>query len=376
MKKIIFLGIGDVGDAVINTAILKAVRQHLPQASIHILLGSWNAGLLKGHSCVDKIYCYDYPWGNVHCGLKKNWLHKASFLFFSPLLSVLRKERFDAAICFSFSKFDWLLMFFLRAKMKIGRAQRGNNFFFTHITPDTNERTITRIEANLLLLEPLGIRADYCLPQLELDKEDRLELRTFFGCRFTEAKKIITICPGAGGSLNKRWLPEYFAEVTNTLASQSNHLVVLSGSPEEKTLIDTVKKYIKNEVMINYGKLSLRGFAALIEKSSLVVCNNSAPMHIAAALGRPAVVLNGGFNDQAEALKWGYKVNNIVILTADVGRRPSNYWHRPCENHECMRQIKPDLVLKEAQKLLDSSRAAELTEEVNSKVILTDTHCG
>lgn len=374
VKNILFFGIGDVGDAVMKTAVFKALRQHLPEASIHVLLGSWNAELLKGNPYVDKIYCYDYPWGNLYYGLDKNWLHKIYFLFSSSLLGELRKQPFDAAICFSLLKMDRLLMFFLRAKEKIGYTELWNDCFLTHPV-SVNGSIITVIESSLLLLDPIGIHAEYCLPELQLNEQDMNELKVFLGNKFDEQHNIIVICPGAGGPANKRWLPEYFSEIADRLAEERGNTVVLSGSSREKALIDEVKKYLRNKVIINYEKLSLRGFAALIARSNIVICNNAAPMHLAAAFGRPAVVLNGGFNDQIEALKWGYKVNNIVILTADVGRRPADYRHPVCERHICMREIKPDFVLEEARKLLCSSDKAVLIERVNSKIISTTMRC-
>lgn len=373
MKNILFIGIGDIGDVVMKTAILRATRQHLPEASIHVLAGSWNTELLKGQDFVDKIYCYDYPWGNLYYGLKKNWFNKVNKLFFlarSPLLYELRKQVFDAAISFSLSKMDYLLLFFLRSKMKIGCAGRWNDFFLTHPIPAITEPIITRIESDLLFLRALGIYVDYYLPRLQLNAQDRAELEIFLGNKVDIHYKIITICPGVGGPANKQWLPGYFAKVADILAGQNGNLVVLSGSPDEKTLIYGIQKQIKNKVLINCGDLSLRGFAALIEKSNLVICNNSAPMHMAAAFGRPAVVLNGGFNDQTEALKWGYKVNNIVILTADVGKRPADYRHPVCERHTCMSEIKPDFVLMEAQRLLNSPEEAKLIDHVDSKVFM------
>lgn len=378
MKDIIFIGIGDIGDVVMKTTILRTVRQYLPKASLHILLGSWNSELLRGHNCVDKIYCYDYPWGNLYYGLNKDWFNKVNKLFFlvrSPLLYELRKLVFDAVISFSPSKMNHLLMFFLRSKIKIGYASRWSNFFLTHQIPIAAESIITEIESALSLLAPLGIHTDYCLPELQLNEQDRIELGRFLGNKFDGQHKIITICPGAGGPVNKQWLPEYFAEVANTLADKKENLVILSGSSSERTLICYIQKQIRNKVLTNCGDLSLRGFATLIERSNLVICNNSAPMHMAAALGRPAVVLNGGFNDQREALKWGYKVNNIVILTADVGKRPSDYWHPVCERHICMREIKPEFVLQEAYRLLHCPHKAELINHVNSKVFV-GARCG
>lgn len=374
MKNILFFGIGDVGDAVMKTAVFKALRQHLPQASIHVILGSWNAELLKGHPYVDKIYCYNYPWGNLYYGLDKNWLHKIYFLFSSSLLRELRKQPFDAAICFSLLKMDRILMALLRSKIKIGYAGLWNDCFLTHPV-STGGRIITVIESSLSLLEPIGIHAEYCLPELQLNEQDMYELTIFLGNKLDEQHNIIVICPGAGGPANKRWLPEYFAQVSDRLAQEKENMIVLSGSSREKPLIDEVRKYLRNKVIINYGKLSLRGFAALIARSNLVICNNAAPMHFAAAFDRPAVVLNGGFNDQREALKWGYKVNNIVMLTADIGPRPADYRHPVCRKHICMREIKPDFVLNESRKLLSSSDKAVLIERVNSKIISTALRC-
>ncbi len=376
MKNILFFGIGDVGDAVMKTAVFKAIRQGLPEASIHVLLGSWNVELLKRHPYVDKIYSYNYPWGNLYYGLDKSWLHKIYFLSSSPLLGKLRKQPFDAAICFSLLKMDRLLMSFLRSKIKIGYTGLWNNCFLTHPVSIMNEPVITMIESCISLLGPLGIQAGYCLPELQLEDQDTDELARFFDNKLDEYRSIITICPGAGGPVNKQWLPEYFAEITDRLAEDKGNTAVISGSAREKVLIDEVIKHLRNKVMINDGRLSLRGFAALIARSNLVICNNAAPMHLAAAFGRPAIVLNGGFNDQREALKWGYKLNNIVMITSDVGPRPPDYRHRVCERHICMREIKPDFVLEEARRLLSSTDKVKLTEHVNSRVVSTNIRCG
>ncbi len=106
---------------------------------------------------------------------------------------------------------------------------------------------------------------------------------------------LAAIVPGARWE-TKVWLPERFAETIDRLQADGGVRCVLVGGPEEAGLCKQIAELCQSRVGNLAGRTTLQQMAAVLERADVVLCHDSAPMHIATALGRPLVCLIGPTN--------------------------------------------------------------------------------
>ncbi|MBI2864636.1 MAG: glycosyltransferase family 9 protein [Chloroflexi bacterium] len=177
-------------------------------------------------------------------------------------------------------------------------------------------------------------------------------LRETLGGR--EASPLIAFHIGAGYP-SKRWGEEKYAALADALATTWGARVVVVGSPDDVALVDRMQALCQTELVIAAGKLSIRQMAALLSYCRLFVGNDSAPAHIAAALGLPAVAIFSGEN---EAHVWRPYANNCQV----VQRRPDCYpcGRRICDrDHKCMADITVAEVLAAVERILGETRSSQ-----------------
>jgi ADP-heptose:LPS heptosyltransferase len=156
-------------------------------------------------------------------------------------------------------------------------------------------------------------------------------------------------CIHAGARMpSRRWHHERFAEVADRLAQQGLH-IVLTGSNEERELVDSVEHDMQMPALNLAGKTDLGAFAALVSKAALVVCNDTGASHIAAATGTPSVVICCG----ADPLRWApLDRERHRVLSHAIFCRPC--MHPTCPiGHPCALNISVDMVMEQASELLE-----------------------
>lgn len=147
-------------------------------------------------------------------------------------------------------------------------------------------------------------------------------------------------CVHVGAQLpSRRWLPERFAAVADRLAAQGLR-VVLTGTPGERALVQTVQRSMRHAALDLSGRTTLWTLGALLQRAALLVCNDTGVQHVAAALGTPSVAVSSG----AEVARWApLDAQRHRVLWADVPCRPCS--HRNCPTaHECASAVQADEV--------------------------------
>ncbi|TLN23343.1 glycosyltransferase family 9 protein [bacterium] len=166
-----------------------------------------------------------------------------------------------------------------------------------------------------------------------------------------EGEKLAGIAPGSVWA-TKRWTPEGFAEVGEKL-SKSGFRVLLVGGPEDRALCEEIASKIGGNSLSIAGKSSLKALSALMERLSLFIVNDSAPLHVAMAKKVPTVAIFG-----ATVRELGFYPLNENSRVVEVGLDC-----RPCGLHggnscprghfRCMKDITPRMVLDACGELLE-----------------------
>lgn len=167
------------------------------------------------------------------------------------------------------------------------------------------------------------------------------------------AAPIVALAPG-GRWATKRWPAERFAEVGDALAGEGAR-IVLAGGPGDAAEIRAVAAAMQAPVLADTLDLDVPGLCAVIERSSVLVSCDSAPSHLAQAVGTPVVTVFG----PTSARRWGPLPGAGVAVSLPLGCAPcSNFGKRPCHlgHHACMRDLGPEAVIAAARAALRGGR--------------------
>lgn len=327
-----------LGDAVMTTPALAAVREGFPDARIVLLARPPVAELFRHHPDVDEVMLYERP-GRHEGGLGR-----------LRLAGELRRRRFDGALLLQ-NAFDAALIAFLgRIPERAGYPTDGRRILLTlpvPLTPAILERH--EVEYYLCLVDGLGIpRPVPVALKLAVTEEEREAMgKRLASLGIERDAPIVTINPGATYGSAKRWYPDRFAAVADTLSAEWSARVVVVGSTAESPLAGEIEAATRNPPVNLAGKTTVRELMALLSLSSFLVTNDSGPMHIGAALGVPLVAIFGP-TDWRRTSPWSplAKVVRVEIDCSPCRRRVCD------RGHECMLGVTPGMVVDAAKALL------------------------
>ena len=320
-----------MGDIVHAMPTCEAIRRAYPKARLTWLVKREWAGLVERIEGVDRVWPVD--------STLTGWLSQ---------VSLLRAEHFDLVIdlqgLLRSAAIGWLSGSPLRVGFTNGRE--GSPWFYSKLVP-VPSLEMHAVDRYLLVAKAVGAVAfgtpEFCfrIPQSDHDEVDRLLSRS-------------GVAPGTSWvAMNvsarwptKRWPAESFAEVADRLQQEGYGLVVLIGGPGDRVEVAAVKGQMKTPAIDLTGATTVGLLPALLSKASLLITNDSGPMHIAAAVGAPIVALFG----PTSALLTGPYGAGHSVLTGNVSCRPC--FSRTCRNAlplECLRTVSPEQVLAAAR---------------------------
>jgi heptosyltransferase-2 len=328
IERILILRTDGIGDVLNCTPAISALRYAYRDAHISAVVRPPGAEILFLNPHIDEILVYD-----VH-GLHKSPIARLRFL------RHLWAGCYDMAVVLHNSSLCNLMAYLSRARYRIGRKSERKRFSFT-LTHGVSSRdpkgTKHEIDRNMDIVRLIGACEDGAGELvLRLSEEERAWARDFLCRQGVGARHasplLVGIHPG-GSSFDKLWPAENFAHVATRLMQELEARIILFSGPGEDDLVRSIRGAIREErklklatpVIFTAG-LRLRQLAALIEKCSLFICNDSGPMHIAAALKIPTVAVFG----PTDHVRWKPRSENAVIV-----RRDMDCW--PCSAHKCKR---------------------------------------
>jgi len=332
-----------LGDAVMTTPAVSALRRAYPRARIVLLAKPMVAELFRYHPDVDEVMVYERP------GRHDGAIGKVR------MAAELRRRRFDAALLLQ-NAFDAALLSFLaRIPERAGYATDGRWILLTHpvrVAPDILARH--EVEYYLHLLERLGIpRPESPSLRVAVTEDERAAMASLLERRgINRGKPVLAINPGATYGSAKRWYPDRFAAVADALSEEWGAGVVVLGSAAEAPLAGEIEAEMRRPPVNLAGRTTVREMMALLSLSSFLVSNDSGPMHIGAALGVPLVAIFGP-TDWRRTSPWASRSR---IVRGNVDCSPCML--RECNRgHECMLGVTAEMVIDAARGLLPEGLA-------------------
>ena len=330
-RHILLIKPSSLGDIVHAMPTCAAIRRAYPKARLTWLVKREWAGLVERIDGVDRVW----PVESTLTG----WLSQV------PLL---RTEGFDLVVdlqgLFRSAAIGW----FSKSPLLVGFAngREGSPWFYSRRV-QVPQSEMHAVDRYLLVAEAVGARESgtpefrFRIPNSDHDEIDRL-------------LSLSGVAPGTSWvAMNvsarwptKRWPAASFAEIADRLQQERFGAVVMIGGPEERADVAAVSAMMKTSVVDLAGATTVGLLPALLSKASLLVTNDSGPMHIAAAAGTPVVAL---FGPTSAALTGPYGVGHRT-LTGNVPCSPC--FSRTCHNTlllECLRTVSPEQVLAAAR---------------------------
>jgi len=341
--KILVIRLGSLGDVVLATPVVAALKQSHPEADVDFLVKKEYHELLIGNPHMRKVIPFD---GNRQKGLNG--------LF--GIAGELRKEGYTHVIDLHGNLRSRVISALIRGSKTLRYEKQAikRRLLLLGLKIQTKHT----VDAYLSALAPLSEGAELkpapataIYLSLEEEKAAALFLEKY---GISEGSAIIGLNPGARWQ-TKRWLEEGFIDVGKRVVRDLGAKVLVFGGPDEVGLSERISKGIGRGAVSVAGKIGLRESAALIRKCRVFVSNDSGPMHMSVAVGTPVVAIFG-----PTVREFGFSPLGKSVVVEKVLKC------RPCSLHgsnrcpkglfECMKGIGSEEVF-EAVKNISINRA-------------------
>lgn len=304
IKKIIIFRTDRIGEVLLSTVCIDALKRHFPQSHITFVTSDYAKDIVSGRDDIEEVFIFDTLTGGN------------SFLRLIKLIFYLRKRRFDLAVVLNPHKMLHLGCFLSGIKYRLGYDRKWS-FCLTHKTDDKkHECKMHEIEYNLDLLKFIGAKEKVIGPHLaiskrNLDYTDKLVRQ--WG--LDGDKPIVAIHPGSSDSA-KRWTPENFSFLIKKLKDNFDCNIVLLGGEEDKELISGILSANEQAGLDLSNVFTIKQLAAFLKRIKLFIGNDAGPMHIAASVGTPVIALFGKASNSIRWRPWGE--NHTALCKDDI----------------------------------------------------------
>ncbi len=324
-----------LGDVVLTTPLFRGLRRLHPEAHLAALVTPQAAPLLEEDPHLDALLTYDKNGGES----------------FGEALRKIRRGRFDLLVAAHRSHRTALLALFSGVPRRVGFREAGFPWAYTrrvHRPAEAHE-----VDRNLALLGGLGkgpAPGDRELHVGYTPREEAEVRHILDEAGVRPGDSVVGLCPGSVWA-TKRWSPEGFAAVGRDLRREG-HRIVLLGGPEDVEVVGAVAEQIGEGTVLAAGRTTLKALAAWMDRITVLVTNDSAPLHVAAARGTPTVAI---FGATTRTLGFAPFHRCSAVVEVDLECRPCGpHGGKNCpEGHfRCMVDVDPDDVLREVRRLM------------------------
>lgn len=277
VRSILVMRLYFVGDMLLATPVLEALRRRFPRASLTVLLKRRARAVLEGNPHVDRILEYDGGRGG---GPVRRW----------RLSRRLGRERFDLAVDLTGDlRTSWLL-FASSPGFRVGFNHAGLGFLLDRSVPYRADGHV--VDHLLSAVEGIGAVSAAPVPRMYLSDEERDRGREVASSVGLADGEFAVLSPGANWEF-RRWPSERYAALAREMRDRRGLVSVVTGSAGDAPLTSAIAGSSDGAAVSLAGAIDLREFAAVASLARIFVGNDSGPMHIAAAVGTPVVAIFG-----------------------------------------------------------------------------------
>jgi heptosyltransferase-2 len=338
--RILLIQTAFLGDVVMTTPLIREVRRRHPSAELHMLTTAVGQQALEGMSEIDRWLVIDKRWNR--------WGRRS----YASLLKTLAREQFDIGIAAQRSFRSGLMLRLANPELSVGFEHAPGAWAYAiKVERDTRVHAVDRYLDLATALGPARPVTDR-EPNLPITESSRAAAdRLLHSHGFSDRHRFAAIAPGSRWE-TKRWTPEGFAAVARQLTLQGL-TPILVGSAAEQELCTEIRRLAGLDLPQLAGQTSIGSLAALLQRSELVVANDSGAAHVAAAVGTSVVAIFGPTASSQGYVPRGAPIR--VVERDDLSCRPcgSHGGARcPLRHHACMVGLDVRSVLSAVDELL------------------------
>ncbi len=279
IKNILIIRTAYIGDVVMTLPVLKPLKELYPGVKISFLTATGAAEVLKNNPFVDEVIEHD-PF----------WFYPSSIRAYREFIQQMRTRTFDLVIEARADIRDILLLAWrFRARYRLSYDVGGGGYLLTNVVPYPGLKH--KVEYHLDLVRYLGYRGNGLEWGIYLDGKEQQRVSAIMAEQGI-GKPFIAVHPGSR-LLLKRWPVQRYSALCDGLMEKYGMPVVVFGAGSEKALVAEMASCMKRKPVSLAGALSLREMAGVLARADLFICNDSAPMHLAAAIKTPTVAIFG-----------------------------------------------------------------------------------
>jgi lipopolysaccharide heptosyltransferase II len=348
-RRILGVRLDNLGDVLMTTPALRAIRRALPGAHLGLLTSGAGASLAPGLPWIDEFIVADVPWvkrtrpdaepiGQAEAGLVQR----------------LAAGHFDAAVIFTVCTQSALpaAMACRMAGIPLRLAHCRENPYellsdWVRDTEQVQDGMRHEVERQLALASAVGFTPEDTRLQLQVTEADRAAVTALLAAHgVPPGRPYFVVHPGASAA-SRRYPADRFGEAARAVAAGSGCIAVFTGDQAEAGLVRHARASMRMPSVSLAGLLDVGRLAALIQASDLLLTNNTGPSHIAAAVGTPVVTLYALTNPQHHP----WQVPSRV-LSHEVPCRNCLKSVCPQGHHDCLLKVEPQAVAQAALDLM------------------------
>ncbi len=342
-RKILVIRTDRIGDVLLSTPVIEALRRQFPKSHIGFMCRPYTADIVRGNPYLDEVIVYD-KYGK-HKGPVASWRFARE----------LGRKGFDLALILHPTNRVHLISFLAGIRDRVGYDKKLSFLLTKKIADEKFKGEKHELDYNFDILKLIGVQKASENIIMPVSVEARNEASRILKAEgISQADKLVAMHPAAS-CRSKMWPAKRFIETANQLHKAYNIKLLLISSEKDRRLLDKMLLRLRPQTKILSG-LGLKVLAAILKQCRLLISNDSGPVHIAAAVGTPAVVIFGRSQKGLGPKRWG-----------PVGRK-NRILHKPPDCLECLaHKCKNNFKCLEAVNVEDVINAArEITEDFNS----------
>lgn len=343
MKNILVIKLRYIGDVLLATPVLRALRERFPEAHLTMAVNRGTQDILKRNPDVNEVVIVER--GGLGTQLQ----------FVRDL-----RRRFDCVLDLTDSDRSAILAWLSGAPIRIGfnDEHRWRGLLYTSVAK-VGPGTCHRVEHDLEAVRALGVTSKVDLPVLRAAPEDEADATRLLegigvagSLEKASKRPLVLLQPGARYWF-KAWPAKRFAELADRLTDAFGCRILVGGDERDRGVAAEICAKARSAPVALAGRATLLQYAAIIKRCDLFVGNDNGPMHMAAALGTPVVALFGPSNPE----EWGPCGEKVQVLYKGLDCR--RCFHPTCGRGEesCMKQISVEEVFAAAAKFLAVNEA-------------------
>jgi heptosyltransferase-2 len=330
-----------IGDAAMSVAALREIRRQQPHLHIVVAGPAWVSGVFHGQDFVDSLI--ELPQSGNRC--YRVW-EEARLL-----------RGFEQVLIFTNSFATAFASFLAGAVSRLGYSTDGRGILLTGKAVDRSKSMGShQVYYYLDLISQTGFSdIDYLdgtfLPDtsLHVSRSGSTEAnRLLAELKIDRQRPLVLLNPGAQYGPAKRWFPDRYAHLADSLIDSRRVEVGIIGSKNDIDVAKEIGAQMRHSPHIMAGLTSISGLLGLLSESQLLITNDSGPMHLAAALNVPQIALFGSTDEKAT----GPLSQNAWVINEHVECSPCLLRECPIDSR-CFDRIQVDHVLGKALKLID-----------------------